>query len=339
MASNSWSISADAKRSVPRKSRCSRKCERPDSSTVSPREPVATKKPRAADRTELMCSVAIRSPESSSVMRWSGKREPLGAVRVPVAAGAPLAVAAAAAAAVAAAPAVAVAVAPATAVAAAAAGADARQLLDGLAGDLGVLGQAQADAAALAVDLDHADGDLVALVQDVLDRVHALARRHVGDVQQAVGALRELDERAERGRLDDLRVRELVADLDVLEHRRDPVGELLAELPVGGVDEHLTVVVDVDLGLELLRQATDRLTALADRHADLGRVDLQRDDARRVGAELRARRVDHGGHLAQDVQAGLLGLRERVAQDVERDARDLDVHLQRGDAVRSAGDP
>ena len=73
MPSNSWSISAEAKRSVPRNSRCSRKCESPASSTVSPREPVATKKPRAADRTELMCSVAIRSPESSSVMRWSGK--------------------------------------------------------------------------------------------------------------------------------------------------------------------------------------------------------------------------------------------------------------------------
>src|SRR5436190_8028418 len=34
------------------------------------------------------------------------------------------------------------------------------------------------------VDLDYADADLVALVEDVLDRVHALARRHVGDVQQ-----------------------------------------------------------------------------------------------------------------------------------------------------------
>ena len=34
----------------------------------------------------------------------------------------------------------------------------------------------------------------------------------------------------------------------------------------------------------------------------------------------------------------LLGLRERVAQDLERDARDLDVHLQRGDALLGAGD-
>ena len=63
------------------------------------------------------------------------------------------------------------------------------------------------------------DLDLVALVEDVLDRVDALAGRDVRDVQQAVGALGELDERAERRGLDDLAV-ELVADLDLLGHRR-----------------------------------------------------------------------------------------------------------------------
>src|SRR4051812_35406496 len=261
MPSKSWSISAEPKRSVPRKSRCSRKCESPDSRSLSPREPVATKKPRAADRTEPMCSVATRSPLGSSVIRCAGSElVPLG---VPIAARAPVPIAVAPAAA---APAVAVTVAPtATAVpaATAAAAADRGQLLDGLAGDLGILGEAQADAAALAVDLDHADGDLVALVEDVLDVLDALAGRDVADVQQAVGALRQLDEGAERGRLDDLRGRELVADLDVLEHLRDVLGELLAELAVGRVDQDLTLVVDVDLRLELVGEATDGLPALA----------------------------------------------------------------------------
>jgi hypothetical protein len=72
-------------------------------------------------------------------------------------------------------------------------------------------------------------------------------------VQQAVGALGELDERAEGGRLDDL-AGVLVADLDLLGHRPDPLDERVAELAVGGVDQHLAVVVDVDLGLELLLQ-------------------------------------------------------------------------------------
>src|SRR5690606_38098869 len=72
---------------------------------------------------------------------------------------------------------------PAGAAAVAAAGADRRQLLGRLAGDGGILGQAQTDAAALAFDLDDADLDLVAAVEDVLNRVDALARLDVADVQ------------------------------------------------------------------------------------------------------------------------------------------------------------
>ena len=84
------------------------------------------------------------------------------------------------------------------------AGADAASSSGALARDVGVVGEPQADPAALLVDLDHGDVDLVALVEDVLDRVDPLARLHVGDVQQAVGALGQLDEGAEGGRLDDL---------------------------------------------------------------------------------------------------------------------------------------
>src|SRR5215212_482651 len=151
---------------------CSRKCERPASASVSPRDPAPTKKPRAADRTEGMTSVTIRSPERSSVRRCSGTGAGpgrLGAVRVPVraraAVAAPVAVAPAAAA-------VAAVAAPAPA-----AGADRGELLDGLAGDLRVLGEPQADPAALAVHLDHADLDLVALVEHLLDRGRPLAGR------------------------------------------------------------------------------------------------------------------------------------------------------------------
>ena len=40
------------------------------------------------------------------------------------------------------------------------------------------------------------------------------------------------------------------------------------------------------------------------------------------------------GHLAEDVQAAGLGLRQRDLHDLFGDALDLDVHLQRGDALR-----
>ena len=46
---------------------------------------------------------------------------------------------------------------------------------------------------------------------------------------------------------------------------------------------------------------------------------------------------EHLVHLAEDVQAAFAGLRQRRGHDLARDAEDLDVHLQRGDAVRRAG--
>src|SRR3954452_3978338 len=153
---------------------CSIRWERPASSSPSPTLPAPIQNPSATDRTESMDSVTTRTPESSSVS--------LGAVRVP-----PRAPARAAGAAATAVPPIA----PVPAVAAgpaavAAARADGGQLLGGLGGDVGVVGEAQADAAALAVDLDHAHLDLVPAVEDLLDRRHALARRDVGDVQQTV---------------------------------------------------------------------------------------------------------------------------------------------------------
>src|SRR5215211_5411638 len=100
-----------------------------------------------------MTSVAIRSPESSSVMRWAGRA--LAPVGIPVASRRALAVAiavTAAPAAVAAVAATAAAAALAAAATVAAAGADRGQLLLGLARDVRVLGETQADAPALAVD-------------------------------------------------------------------------------------------------------------------------------------------------------------------------------------------
>src|SRR3954469_16870633 len=334
---------------------CSMRCDRPASGASSADEPVPIQKPSATDRTESMCSVTTRTPDSSSVRRCSsctagGASAALGiavdaaavaraagAARLAVAARAAVAVAVAAAARAAVAAAARAAVTVAAGAAAVAAGAHRGELLLGLAGDVPVVGEAQADAAALAVDLDHADGHLVALVEHFLDRRRALARGDVRDVQQAVGALRELDERAEGGRLHDL-AGVLVADLDLLGHAPDALGERVAQLTAARVDEHLALVVDVDLGLVLVLQGADGLAALADEQADLVRVDLDGEDPRRVGRELRARRGDRLVHLPEDRQARVLGLRERVAQDLERDARDLDVHLQGGDPVLGAGD-
>src|SRR5919204_3458153 len=131
------------------------------------------------------------------------------------------------------------------------------QLLGGLAEDLRVVRETEADPAALLIDLDHPHAHLVAAVEHVLDGLGALTGLDVRDVQQAVGALGELDERAERGGLDHL-AGVLVADLDLLGHGADPLHERIALGAGLRVYADVALVVDVDLRLVLLLERADR---------------------------------------------------------------------------------
>src|SRR5207248_3180796 len=292
MPSKIWSISTELKASVPLKSRCSRKCEFPACSGASLREPTPIQNPSAIDRTEGMASVTTRTPESSSVSLCpsAANRRLLPPVaRVPGGARPAAALAAVTPAAVASVTPAAISPAASArpvATPAAISRAHRRDLLGRLALDLGIVRQAQPDPAALAIDLHDAHGHLVAAVEHALDGLRTLAGRDVRDVEQPVGALRELDERAERGGLHDLGRRELVADLDLLGHGPDPLDQGVALLAARRVDEHRPVVLHVDLRVELLGEGADRLAALADDHADLLGIDLDRGDPRRVGRQL-----------------------------------------------------
>src|SRR5579862_53290 len=194
----------------------------------------------------------------------------------------------------------------------------------------------QPDAAARLVDLLDDDIDDVAALHDVLDVAHT-ARAYVRDVEQAVGALLQLDESTELRRLRDLagvRVPHLRLLRDALD-RSDRTRRLFA---VGRVDEDRPVLLDVDLDVVLRLETADRLAALADDETDLLRVDLDRRDARRVRGQLAAGLRDDLEHLVEDEVARPLRLLERVPHDLLRNARDLDVHLERGDAVTRSGD-
>jgi hypothetical protein len=98
-------------------------------------------------------------------------------------------------------------------------------------------------------------------------------------------------------------------------------------------DRDRAVVFDVDHATGLFGQRADHRTTLADHVADLLRVDLHVDHARREVGHLFAMRRTWTLHLFQDVQACILGLGQRNLHDFLGDALDLDVHLQRGDAV------
>src|SRR3954470_5131487 len=213
---------------------------------------------------------------------------------------------------------------------------------DRLGRDLGAVlrlgDELETDAAALGVDLGHLDRDDVASGEHLVDGVDAHAGRDPRGVQEAVGALAELHEGAEIGRLDDLAVAVDGADADRPRHLLDALPAALAHRRARGVDADEAVLLDVDLAVELLLEAADRLAALADDEPDLVGVDLDGDDLRCVRGELGARLGDGLRHALEDRQPGLARLRQRLSQQVGGDARDLDVHLQGGDAVLRARD-
>src|SRR3954454_1734450 len=196
--------------------------------------------------------------------------------------------------------------------------------------------QLEADPVPLLVDLLDEHVQHVAAGDHVLDVLHT-AGAHVRDVQQAVGALLQLDEGAEVGRLHDL-ARVGVPHLGLLRERLDRRDRRVGLGALRRVDEDRAVLLDVDLDVVVALERADGLAALADDQADLLRVDLDRRDAGRVVGQLDTRLRDRLEHLLEDRGPCPGGLLERAAHDLLRDAGDLDVHLQRGDPVRRAGD-
>src|SRR5688572_1846440 len=195
----------------------------------------------------------------------------------------------------------------------------------------GELLQAERQPLILGVDAEHHRLDHVALLQHLRRMLDPLAPRHVGDVNQAVDVLFDLDERAELGEVTDLALdlgaarillRQLVprVALDPLQPERNrPRRRIDAE------HHRLDVVADV----EDLRRV---LHALAPRH--LGDVD-QAFDAR---LELDERAVvgqadDLAAHARAD-RVAVLHRRPRVLHQLfvtERDALGRRVVLQHRD--------
>src|SRR4051812_48798236 len=71
MRSKSRLTSKADRRSLPLKAMCSRKCDTPDTSGVSSREPVRTKKPSATDRADGLVSPMMVRP-LASLWLWKG---------------------------------------------------------------------------------------------------------------------------------------------------------------------------------------------------------------------------------------------------------------------------
>src|SRR6201987_3180015 len=171
---------------------------------------------------------------------------------------------------------------------------------------------------AAVVDLADLDLDLVADVHhfvDVLDSLAAVQLTDLRDVQQAVLAGQQRDERAERGRLHH-RAEEPLADLGHVRvgDRVDRGPRRLGRRAVGGPDVDGAVVLDGDLGARVVLDRVDYLALRADDLADLVHRDLDRDDPRGVGGHF-PRLGDGAAHDVQDGQPGRTGLLQRRGQD------------------------
>src|SRR5690554_3499376 len=170
----------------------------------------------------------------------------------------------------------------------------------------------QADSA-LTVDIRDDDLDLIAKVEEILN-VLDIIPRHIGDMQQAVGARSDLEEdavalHAAHG------AGIFGADLRLRRQALDDRDGLLHGLGVGRSDRHGAVVAHVDLHARLIDDRLDHLSARSDDEADLIRLHLQRRDARRVPIELGARRVEDLIHLTEDMEAAFARLLERLVKD------------------------
>src|ERR1700686_2068230 len=120
------------------------------------------------------------------------------------------------------------------------------------------------------------------------------------DVQQAVGAWEELDERAELREADDFAEIGL-AHLRAGGNFANQLQRVVATGATGGEDMHGTVFEHVDLYAGLLDDGANLLAAGADQVADLVRGDAELVQARRVQRNVLAVGAERAFHDVQNL--------------------------------------
>src|SRR3984957_13222080 len=157
------------------------------------------------------------------------------------------------------------------------------------------------------------------------------------DVQQSVGAGKDLNESTEFSQPHHLAQVGLPYFRDrgeVADHRQC----FLQTFFIAGGNIHAAGVVDVNLHAGGLDDAANGFAARSDQIANLVCRYLQGVDLRSELGSLDARGRLHRVHLVQQEQSSATGLFERLTHDLTGHSADLDIHLQRGDALTRACD-
>ena len=185
---------------------------------------------------------------------------------------------------------------------------------------LGGLLDRQADAAALEVEVDDLDPQLLARRDHLLGQVDVVGR-HLRDVDQALDAVAHLDERAERHELGDPAVDQLA----------DPVagGELLPRVLLGGLEREADALA-VEVDLEHLHR-----DLVADRHDRTGVVDVLPGQLGHVHEAVHAAEVDEGAEVDDARHDALADLaRLEVARGTPRAAPSASPRATPGGTAR-----
>src|SRR5262245_30303021 len=154
--------------------------------------------------------------------------------------------------------------------------------------------------AAAIVHFEQFDLHNVALLDDILGLLGA-AVLELADVEQALDAGDDLHKGTERCCALDWALVNL-AHFRLGHNRGDHLARLLTGITAHCRNRDEAVVIHIDLGPGRVLNAPDRLPLRSDDVADLLRLDLDRDDARRVLGQLGPRPGHHLLHLLQDVK-------------------------------------
>ena len=157
-----------------------------------------------------------------------------------------------------------------------------------------------------------------------------------GDVEEAVGAREDFNEGAELSQANDL-AKICSAYFRHCGDVRDHLNGAGEAVGVARCHVDAACVVDIDLDASGVDDAANDLAAGSDEVADLVGGDL---DGVNAGSELRllfVRAWLHGVHLVKEPELTYASLFERLAHNLGCDAHDLDVHLQRRDALTGSG--
>src|SRR3989344_1372378 len=185
--------------------------------------------------------------------------------------------------------------------------------------------------AALAIDLFHDHRHYIAHFHHVFHFLDAVMRE-LGDVDEAFLVRQYFRERSEVHDTGDATLEEL-SRLHFACEILDPFYRLGSAGFIHGGDEDGSVILDIDRDTGLIDDLIDHLAARPDDISDLLRVDMNRDDARRIRGKVLARRFDRFKHLAHDEHTAFFRLGDSRFERLRGKTVDLHVHLHGRDAV------